>query len=108
MSQHPHKLSWRCDAPLWDSRDGCTQKCHKGLARQAGDHRICIYERNICAHFFVGQKLTAAELIEALPHLLAKPRIVVHVLFHKLADVFLRAAIVLRSDPINLCLQISV
>jgi hypothetical protein len=53
------------------------------------------------ADFFVCEKLPFVELLQASCHLLAEPSVMVDVVFHKLFDVFLCAALVLGSGPLH-------
>lgn len=53
------------------------------------------------SHFLVSQKFPPVELVQAFLDLLAEPRVMVHVVFHKLLDVFLRATVVFGSGTVN-------
>ncbi len=53
------------------------------------------------ANFFVSQELPSVELLQASCHLLAEPGVMVDVVFHKLLDIFLGAALVLGSGPLQ-------
>ena len=55
--------------------------------------------------FFVRNKLPVVELLQTLCHLLAKPRVMINVMFHKLLNIFLRAALVLGSSTFHFRLQ---
>jgi len=57
-------------------------------------------------NFLLRQIFSPVELVQALLHLLAEPRVMVQVVFHKLLDVLLRAAVVLGGSTINFGLQL--
>ena len=57
-------------------------------------------------HFFVAQRLALVEPFQPLLHLLAKPGVMVDVVFHQPLDVFLCAAVVLGSDTVEFRLQV--
>jgi hypothetical protein len=75
---------------------GCPAKLHL-----LAEHLI-----DASADLFVCQELSSVELLQASCHLLAEPGVVVHVVLHKLLDVFLRAALVLGSGPLHFRLQL--
>ncbi len=57
------------------------------------------------ADLFVSQELLSVELLEASGNLPAEPCVMIDVMFHKLFDVLLRAALVLGSGSVHFRLQ---
>lgn len=54
----------------------------------------------------MGEKLSSIELVQTFLHLLAKPCVMINVVFHQLLDVFLRTPVVLGSDTVEFRFQV--
>jgi hypothetical protein len=57
-------------------------------------------------HLTVRQELSAVKLIQAFFYFLPKPAVMVQVMLDQFPDVFIRAALILRSDAIQLGFQL--
>lgn len=54
----------------------------------------------------MGKEFASIQLFEPLPHLLPKPGVMVQVLLHKLLNVGIRTAAMLRRDALDLRLNL--
>ena len=77
-----------------------------GLWRPAELHLRAEHPFDTGYHFAVGQELSAVKLIQALFYFLPKPAVMVQVLLDQFLDVFVRVALILRSDTIQLGFQL--
>ena len=77
-----------------------------GFWRPAELHLRAKYPFDTRYHFAVGQELSTVKLIQAFFYFLAKPDVMVQVMLDQFSDVFIRAALILRSDAIQLGFQL--
>ena len=82
-------------------RDGL---CVERQVTRTKFHLLAKHLIDASADFFVREELPFVELLQAFCHLLAEPRVMVNVVFHKLFDVFLCAALILGSGPLHFSL----
>jgi len=83
-----------------------SEKVFRGGRGLAQLHLLTKHLLDASADFFVRWELASIELLQALGHLLAEPCVMVDVVFHKLLDVFLCAALVFGRRALHFRLQL--
>jgi len=70
-------------------------------SRPSNLHLGAEHQLDSSAHLVVGQEFTEIELVQAFFYLLPEPYVMVNIVFDRLLDVFLRAAVVVFRSPVT-------